>query len=191
MLSYSSWSSFKKLDLHFETWMSRIEDKSLFQNTFDRVIQLSGKYLVTIELTFPFDENLLYYEDFHFPAFRNICKSCPNMRELVFLPSYMFRKGNKCTNKCNDDNHKLVPWLKPHSKRLTKLAISTDGSCDTKWDFMILFLRMKNLKSFMVTEKGWLTKTKYLLGLPLQELEEIIFKNVDITNPTLLRLVSV
>ena len=194
MLSHLSWNHFKKLDLDFNTWMFDTKNPklSLHQTTIDRVLKLSGRYLVTIDLTDAFEETFVRFEGLHSSTFRNICQSCPNMQELTFMPDSIFPNHKKCKTECHNSCHKLVPWLMPHRDRLTKLHIKTEDSCDSKQAFMLLFANMKNLKSFMVTRQEWVENSDILLKLPLQELEEIIFDFLYLnSNQSILDFVSI
>ena len=169
--------------------MSRIEKRTLCQTTFDKVLTLSGKYLVIIEMSLPFSfkKDFIEFQLSAWPTFRNICQSCPNMRELTFLPPPMFANMDRCQNipKCNDENHMLVPWLMPHSDRLTKLIITTAGTCDSNEALMMLLARMKNLKSVMVSRPGLIAQNDFFLKLPHLELEELIFDGVSLNDQRL------
>ena len=174
----------KKLDFQLDTWMSRLEKRTLCQTTFDKVLTLSGKYLVIIEMRLPysFKEDFIDFQLGVWPIFHNICQSCPNMRELTFLPPSMFAVLEECPyfEDCNDNTHKLVPWLMAHSHRLTKLVITSTDTCDTDEALMMLLARMKNLKSFMVTRRGLIAQNDFFLKLPHLELEEVIFNDVTL-----------
>ena len=171
-----SWSEYKVFTPNQLNWgLTSQKRKSCLNHTFTQLIlKRCARYLTTIDVSHLFDETSSF--QISLKDLREVLRQSPNVETLYFT----------CDFKDEEDD-RIVDWLKPHCKQFTKFGYSCHFNSIPDDGLFELLASMTKLKHLFIDS---VVGDEFLNYVSVENIEELILENCGFIDLDVLERVS-